>query len=86
VTITAHPETAYHLRQGPNMRNNDHAVLDQDLTSGRLRRKAGDALCKPRRAFWGLERQRGRVVDCPRCVELAERHGVTLLDSKEPRA
>lgn len=77
---TAHPATAYHRRQGPHMRNNDHAVLDQDLTSGRLQRKKGDALCRPSRQFWGLYPQPGRVVDCPRCLELAARHDITLTD------
>lgn len=76
---TAHVRTAFHLRQGPGMSNGEHAVLDQPLGAGRLRRKTGDALCKPLEKFWGLEQSTNiETVTCGRCREMAERHGVTI--------
>lgn len=75
---SAHVRTAYHLRQGPNMNNGEHAVLDQPLHSGRLGREAGDALCKPQAKFWGLYESPDREVSCPRCLLMAERHGITI--------
>lgn len=79
-TLTARPAYAYSPRQTAWSYANYHAVLDQPLDAGRLHRKAGDALCKPAQRFWGLERITTSPVDCPRCIELAERHGVTLID------
>ena len=75
---SAHVRTAYHLRQGPNMANGEHAVLDQPLRSGRLSRDTGDALCKPQAKFWGLHESPERAVSCPRCLSMAERHGITI--------
>lgn len=75
---SAHVRTAYHLRQGPNMNNGEHAVLDQPLNAGRLHRKTGDALCKPQAKFWGLYESPDRLVSCGRCLEIAERHGITI--------
>lgn len=75
---SAHVRTAFHLRQGPNMQNGEHAVLDQPLDAGRLRRKTGDALCKPQAKFWGLYESPDRPVSCGRCREMAERHGITI--------
>jgi hypothetical protein len=75
---SAHVRTAYHLRQGPNMTNGEHAVLDQPLSSGRLNRDTGDALCKPQAKFWGLYESPDRPVSCPRCRAMAERHGITI--------
>jgi hypothetical protein len=75
---SAHVRTAYHLRQGPGMNNGEHAVLDQPLDAGRLHRKQGDALCKPQAKFWGLYESPDRPVSCPRCIAVAERHGITI--------
>jgi hypothetical protein len=55
-----------------------HIVLDEPLVHGRLRRLAGDALCRPRRLFWLLDSPRpadGRDVGCRRCMEIAGRLG-----------
>jgi hypothetical protein len=83
---SAHVRTAFHLRQGPNMTNGEHAVLDQPLNVGRLVRKTGDALCKPQAKFWGLYESPDRNVSCPRCLAMAERHGITIrtLNREEP--
>lgn len=75
---SAHVRTAYHLRQGPNMTNGEHAVLDQPLHSGRLNRDTGDALCKPQAKFWGLYESPDRKVSCPRCLDMAQRIGITI--------
>lgn len=77
--MSAHVRTAFHPRQGPSMNNGEHAVLDQPLHSGRLRRETGDALCKPSAKFWGLEQSTNIAsVTCGRCAELIERHGIVL--------
>jgi len=72
-------EYAYVSNQGPNSRARTHLVTDSPIVSGRLRRAAGDALCKPRSKFYHLshecqEQPKERL--CPRCVEIAERLGL----------
>lgn len=79
---SAHVRTAFHLRQGPNMNNGEHAVLDQPLNAGRLVREQGDALCKPQAKFWGLYEEPDRKVSCPRCLAMAERHGIVIRTPK----
>lgn len=76
--VTAHPEHAYTRRQTDRTFGHDHAVLDQDLDRGRFKREKGDALYKPARKFWGLYPTNTSPVSCPRCIDLAERHGVEL--------
>lgn len=78
--LTANPAYAYSPRQTAWSYANYHAVLTEPLSAGRFQRQAGDALCKPTRKFWGLELITTSPVTCPRCIELAERHGVTLID------
>lgn len=71
-----HQEYAYSPRQGPNSRGRTHIVLDTAVQVGRMRRRCGDALCKPRDKFFGLSRECEPVPDemvCPRCNELRER-------------
>ncbi|WP_329148258.1 hypothetical protein OIU91_19765 [Streptomyces sp. NBC_01456] len=56
-----------------------HIVLDVPL-DGRLRREAGDALCRPVTDFYELER--GEVegeATCTKCVERAARYGVRVI-------
>ena len=80
VARTAHVEYAFHKRQGARSNGDYHAVLDQPLTSGHLYRAAGDALCKPRDKFWGLEvGNPDALVNCGRCAVLMGRHGVTVV-------
>ena len=50
----------------------DHIVLDEPFDSGRLHRRAGDALCRPHHAggnLWG----ESDGPTCKRCLEIAER-------------
>jgi hypothetical protein len=76
--VTAHTEYAYNPRQGARSIARYHAILDLPLRFARFRRDTGDALCKPRRAFWGLNPGGTNHVSCPRCLELAKRYGVEL--------
>lgn len=72
---------AYVPRQTARAVGANHAVLTTEFTAGRLRRKAGDALCKPASQFWGLERHRSfeeQGVNCQRCREIAKRLNLTL--------
>ena len=73
----AHSEYAFNPRQGAMSFARYHAVLDQDMARGQFSRRAGDALCKPRRKFWGLSPGASDSVDGPRCLELAARHDVS---------
>lgn len=76
---TAHVGYAYSPRQGGRSTSSNHAVLDQPLKAGRLTRDQGDALCRPRRKFWGLESvDAEREVTCPDCKARAARYGVIL--------
>ncbi len=78
MTITATAEYAYTRREGDRGNGRYHAVIDSPITVGRFIRQKGDALCKPRREFWGLSKGGSDLVDCPRCIELAGRYVVTL--------
>lgn len=78
-TLTAHVGYAYTPRQGALSTSSGHAVLEQPLQVGRLVRERGDALCRPRRRFWGLESVNDqRDITCPNCAARAERYGVTI--------
>ena len=48
-------------------------MVEEELRAGRLAREAGDALCKPAGAFWGLTQLSERPATCLRCLEIAER-------------
>jgi hypothetical protein len=74
---TAHVAYAYSRREGANSLGNYHLVLDQPLSSGRLHRNTHDALCKPARRFWGLEPRSEASANCPSCLRLADRYGIT---------
>lgn len=70
---------AYSRHQGNSSLGGYHAVLAQPLTSGRLQRKSGDALCRPRNKFWGLdETPNCTQVTCSRCLEIAGRIGIDV--------
>jgi hypothetical protein len=70
-----------------------HVVLTEPLHEGRLHREVGDALCKPRAKFYGLDsgegearRAAGQRFDCQTCQAVAERHGLlTAEDFAPPR-
>ncbi|MCS3727290.1 hypothetical protein [Bradyrhizobium betae] len=52
----------------------DHVLLREDLTVGRIKRKAGDLLCEPS-PEWVNDYDRKKVypVTCRRCKQMAER-------------
>jgi hypothetical protein len=66
-------QTASHPRIGVNdyEPGGDHIVLSEPITRGRLKRAAGDPLCKgPKDAFFGPN---DYTPSCARCLRLAER-------------
>lgn len=69
---------AYHPRDRGNAAGTQHLVVNADFISGRLRRKAGDPLCKPAAKFWGLYEHRERAPTCKRCLDAARRHGLEV--------
>ncbi|MFE0189307.1 hypothetical protein [Streptomyces sp. NPDC058989] len=78
--ITARVRQSYHPHQSTEQAKlARHIVLDVPLT-GRLRREAGDALCRPVTDFYELE---GGAVEgeatCKKCVERAARYGVRII-------
>lgn len=53
-----------------------HLMLTRPFSAGRLKREAGDPLCKSRSKFWGLEPYPERPLSdatCKRCKEIAAR-------------
>ncbi|MEW6732476.1 MAG: hypothetical protein AB1489_14195 [Acidobacteriota bacterium] len=64
---------AYNPHEHANSNGRDHIILRQELHIGRLQRNAGDALCKPRDKFWGLEEVSNGSPTCVKCLEIAER-------------
>lgn len=57
-----------------------HLITEVDVADGRLRRAAGDPLCKPADKFWGVSRlpesDKARTKEawvCKRCREVAAR-------------
>lgn len=80
VTLTVYG--AYHPRDAGNAAGRDHLVVSVAFSKGRLRREAGDALCKPARKFWGLHSHPERKPTCKRCLDLAARHGLALPEAK----
>ena len=67
---------AYTRRQGEFSNGADHYVTHEWITRGRYRRQPGDALCRPRLSFWGLEPTDRTRATCKRCIAIAERHGL----------
>lgn len=58
-------------RCGAHMPGGQHCVTHQTLTRKLWVREPDDALCKPRRQFWGLEPLAGKnTVNCARCLTL----------------
>ncbi|MFE6742313.1 hypothetical protein [Streptomyces tubercidicus] len=78
--FTARVRQSYHPNQGAEQAKlARHIVLDTPL-AGRLRREAGDALCRPAYEFYELER--GDVdgeATCRKCLERAARYDVRVI-------
>ncbi|MFF0630369.1 hypothetical protein [Streptomyces sp. NPDC004296] len=85
--ITARVRQSTHPHQGAERaRLARHIVLDVPL-EGRLRREAGDALCRPATDFYELEH--GDVegdATCRKCIERAARYGVRVITAPAPAA
>lgn len=72
---------AYSPRQSDLSHGGSHIVTAEPIHVGRLHRGPLDALCKPRRRFWGLEvlpvdSASARTPTCSRCLAIAERLGI----------
>lgn len=83
--ITARVRQSSHPHQGAEQAKlARHIVLDAPLT-GRLRRDAGDALCRPAVDFYELERDdvEGDAT-CKKCIERAARYGVRVIATTAP--
>jgi hypothetical protein len=68
---------AFSKREGDRSTGGYHWVTTTPLHAGRLHRQPGDALCKPRFKFWGLEHTRHSSPDvtCTRGIEIHDRLG-----------
>lgn len=70
----AHIEHAYTPRETALYGGADHVVVEQEVRVGGIHRSEGDALCKRRDRFWGLNRGgEDHVPSCQRCIAVAER-------------
>ncbi|MCX5445990.1 hypothetical protein [Streptomyces nigrescens] len=78
--ITARVRQSSHPNQGAEQAElARHIVLDTPLV-GRLRREAGDALCRPACEFFELERgDVGGEATCRKCLERAARYDVRVI-------
>lgn len=75
--VKTHVSYAYSPRENVGSGGSDHIVLEEDFTQGRLTRKAGDALCKSSKKFWGLTALNdGKPANCLKCLEIAEKLNV----------
>lgn len=64
---------AWRPRPSAFVAGNDHLVTSVEIRLGRLYRKAGDALCKPRRKFWDLSPGHAPKANCSACLAIAQR-------------
>lgn len=72
--FAAHIAHAYTPRETALYGGADHVVVEEEVRVGRIHRVQGDALCKRRGRFWGLNRGgEDHVPSCRRCIEIAER-------------
>lgn len=69
-----HVEHAYTPRETALYGGADHIVVDEEIRIGRLVRKPGDALSRPRAKFWGLSGvEDGRLPTSLADIKIAER-------------
>ena len=69
-----HVEHAYTPRETAMYGGANHVVVDEAIRIGRLVRKPGDALSRPRAKFWGLSRvEDGRLPTSLADIKIAER-------------
>lgn len=77
-TVTLAVRGAHHPSDRGNSAGSEHLAVTADYVRGRMRRKAGDPLCKPAAKFWGLHNTPERRPTCKRCLDIAKRHGLDL--------
>jgi hypothetical protein len=67
---------AYSPRENVGSTGKVHLITAVPIQTGRLKREAGDALCKPYRQFWGLDGGRTpedfETYGCKRCREIRD--------------
>jgi hypothetical protein len=85
MTIKAKVLHAYTPNERGHYGGGDHIVVFEGFKDGRLIRKAGDALCRPRHKFNCLGETDFDMPTCKRCLELAARIGITLLIGSQGR-
>jgi hypothetical protein len=76
--VGVHLEYAYAGNSAGSNHGKHHVVLDADLRAGRLVRVKGDALCRPRKSFWGLYGGNHVDLTAPDCVLCAKRYAALL--------
>jgi hypothetical protein len=65
---------AYSPRERTGSRGRHHIQTQEDFVLGRLKRKKGDALCRPAKKFWNLDTRRNEHeshVTCLHCLGIA---------------
>lgn len=73
---------AYSPREKNIANGHNHIVTRANIKLGRAKRRRGDAICAPpSRQFWGLSPIGGDVT-CPKCKQLAEKHGLAYSESE----
>jgi hypothetical protein len=79
-----HVEHAYTPRETAMYGGADHIVVDEEIRIGRLVRKPGDALSRPRAKFWGLSGvEAGRLPTSLADIKIAERVVASLPGAKK---
>lgn len=69
-----HIARAYTPNESPSYGGADHIIVDKPVHIGRLRRKPGDALSRPRAKFWGLsDVEENRLPTSLAHIRIAER-------------
>ena len=82
VTVRYHvPRNQCFAGSRGSQRGKLHLHLSEPLRSGRLHRESGQVLCG-RSAWWDRDPEPDEVDwdRCPRCEDLAKRHGITWPD------
>lgn len=80
---------AYSPRENVGSGGRCHLITTAALEVGRLKRAPGDALCKPRKQFWGLDGGRTpedfETYGCVRCSAIRDRLAATSIQGiQEP--
>lgn len=81
-----HVEHAHVPRETAMHGGADHVVVDEEVRIGRLARRPGDALSRPRHKFWGLSpTEEGRLPSAIADIRIAERIAERSAEVGQPR-